>query len=387
MDHKQRSYNILNVLEKVRAGVLDARAVITCESLSRSRNLKLSKLKDFENVLQSATNQMDVDCAEGKYLLCGLGDGSICIYNLYNYTGSPQFTCNVECMVDKNNRHAHKFSTECVQWYPFDTGMFLSSGMDKKLKVWDTNTLIPVESFSTEGKVYQHHMARNSLIAVASSANQISLIDIRKGSSVHELRGHSSLVLTCRWSPTEEYLLASGSCDRKVLLWDVRSARSCLRCLDQHNGEGQSNSQSTSTAHDGFVNGLCFSENGLYLLSYGTDDSLRLWDVCWGRNEMVSFGSVPNHSKKCVQLDVRTVVGSGVAYVPSGSNVLLFNIESGRNVRTLHGHFSTVNGCRFHPFLQELYSCGNDRNILVWSAGDSQVNSEQDEDAWSGDEN
>ncbi|KAJ8889220.1 hypothetical protein PR048_008718 [Dryococelus australis] len=383
LDRVTRSYSIINVLERVRAGVLDSRAVIIYGSLKRSYHLNLSKLKDFENILQSATNQMDIDCTEGKYLLCGQGDGSICIYNVNNYTGTPHFTCNVECMVDKNNRHAHKFSTECVQWYPFDTGMFLSSGMDKKLKVWDTNTLIPVETFSIEGKVYQHHMAQNSLIAVASSTNQISLIDIRKGSSAHELRGHTSLVLTCRWSPAEEYLLASGSCDRKVLLWDVRSAKSFLKCLDQYN----SNSQSTSTAHNGFVNGLCFSENGLYLLSCGTDNSLRLWDVCWGRNELVNFGDVPNYSKKCVQLDVRTVVGSGVAYVPSGSNVLVFDIGSGRNIRTLHGHFGTINGCRFHPYLQELYSCGNDRNILVWSADDTEVIADKDEDSWSGDEN
>ena len=43
--------------------------------------------------------------------------------------------------VDRTKRYGHKFSVETVQWYPLDTGMFMSSGMDKLLKVWDTNEL------------------------------------------------------------------------------------------------------------------------------------------------------------------------------------------------------------------------------------------------------
>jgi len=35
----------------------------------------------------------------------------------------------------------HKFSVETVQWYPHDTGMFVSSSFDKTMKVWDTETL------------------------------------------------------------------------------------------------------------------------------------------------------------------------------------------------------------------------------------------------------
>jgi hypothetical protein len=60
------------------------------------------------------------------------------------------------------NNHSHRIS--CIQWYPIDTGelnlknkdfvlihqilffaknkgMFFSSGMDRKFKVWDTNNL------------------------------------------------------------------------------------------------------------------------------------------------------------------------------------------------------------------------------------------------------
>ena len=36
---------------------------------------------------------------------------------------------------------AHKFSIEAVQWYPRDNGMFITSSLDKSVKVWDSNTL------------------------------------------------------------------------------------------------------------------------------------------------------------------------------------------------------------------------------------------------------
>lgn len=41
----------------------------------------------------------------------------------------------------RSSRHVHNFSVETVQWYPYDTGMFVSSSFDKTMKVWDTETL------------------------------------------------------------------------------------------------------------------------------------------------------------------------------------------------------------------------------------------------------
>lgn len=44
-----------------------------------------------------------------------------------------------------------------------------------------------------------------------------------------------------------------------------------------------------NTAHKGDVNGLCFTDEGLSLLSFGTDDRMRLWDVASGKNTLVGF--------------------------------------------------------------------------------------------------
>lgn len=44
------------------------------------------------------------------------------------------------------------------------------------------------------------------------------------------------------------------------------------------------------TAHGGHVNGLCFSSDGLFLASFGTDNQIRLWDTFSGRNTLVREG-------------------------------------------------------------------------------------------------
>lgn len=82
------------------------------------------------------------DSFECYSLLSGGGDGGIVIHDMHNTGGSPQFTYPSVCMIGRRNKYHHKYSVATVQWYPVDTGLFLSSSLDKSLKVWDANTLV-----------------------------------------------------------------------------------------------------------------------------------------------------------------------------------------------------------------------------------------------------
>ena len=95
-------------------------------------------------------------------LLSGGGEGIIGIHDLYNTTGVPQCTFPTICTVGLSNRYRHKFSVETVRWYPLDTGMFISSGTDKHLKVWDTNSL----TVSTKMIIDANYILNISLVPV-----------------------------------------------------------------------------------------------------------------------------------------------------------------------------------------------------------------------------
>lgn len=89
-------------------------------------------------------------------LLSGCVDGSMYMHKLTNYTGSPQYKCKAVFKIDRNHHHAHKYSVETIQWYPFDTGLFITSGMDKVMKIWDTTEMKPAEYFKFKGRIFQH---------------------------------------------------------------------------------------------------------------------------------------------------------------------------------------------------------------------------------------
>ena len=62
------------------------------------------------------------------------------------------------------------------------------------------------------------------------------------------------------------FLQASGSWDKSVRMWNPKNGKQIHHC------EG----------HDGWVQALSFSSDGLYLASASDDESVRVWDVLTG---------------------------------------------------------------------------------------------------------
>lgn len=396
--------NTAEAILRLKSGLLNTVRFKQQQTTKRVKSLRLSLSQDVENVHGSGINSIDLEKVDSRYLLSGSIDGSIYIHDVLNLSGNVQYTCKSVGKIDRQNRNCHKYSVECVQWYPLDTGMFLSSGMDRCLKVWDSNVLTPADVFVLEGKIYHHHMSPNAtqhnLVAIASTANQVFLADLRSGSRTHELRSHTHSVLTVKWSPSHEFQLASGSMDNRLLMWDVRASRSCLFSMDQHNGRNNSNLDQ-SLAHNGYVHGLSFTNDGLYLVSVGTDGRMRLWNSETGRNEMINFGKISIDSKKAARIDLSCDTNPQMIFVPSQGNVLVYELSTGFKSGVLLGHYNTVTCCVYSDYMQTLYSGAHDRNILVWGAETGEYREEPiksnksrslmpkrnvTEDAWSDDE-
>ncbi|KAM7165562.1 DNA excision repair protein ERCC-8 isoform 1-T1 [Macrochelys suwanniensis] len=341
------------------------------ESTRRVLSLELNKDRDVERIHGSGVNTLDIEPVEGRYMLSGGSDGVIVLYDLENFSRKPCYTCKAICSVGRSHPDVHKFSVETVQWYPRDTGMFTSSSFDKTLKIWDTNTLQPADVFNFEGTVYSHHMSpvatKHCLIAVGTKSPKVQLCDLKSGSCSQILQGHRQEVLAVVWSPRYEYVLATASADSRVKLWDVRRASGCLITLDQYNGEkSKASSEAANTAHNGRVNGLCFTSDGLHLLTIGTDDRMRLWNSSSGENTLVNYGKVCNESRKGLKFTISTGCDPEFAFVPYGSTIAVYTIYSGELITMLRGHYNTVDCCVFQPNFQELYSGSKDCNILAW---------------------
>ncbi|KAK6018318.1 WD domain, G-beta repeat protein, partial [Ostertagia ostertagi] len=81
------------------------------------------------------------------------------------------------------------------------------------------------------------------------------------------LSGHSGSVEDVHWSPTEEGLLASCSCDGTIKLWDVRSspADACVCTVEK--------------AHSSDVNVLSWNSHEPLLVTGGDDAELKIWSL------------------------------------------------------------------------------------------------------------
>lgn len=252
-----------------------------------------------------------------------------------------------------------------MSFYPFDAAAFLSTSYDQTLKLWSTDTARVSGSFALGSKVYTHAIspiADHLLVACGAQHPAVRLVDLRSGSNVQSLAGHTNAVLATSWSPRHEHVLASGSVDGTVRIWDIRRAGGAIGMLDKedslglyYNGllgsDGKIRTRVSAKAHSGPVNGLVWTDDGNYIVSAAHDRRIRVWDAATGANTLASFGP----SIKNSQLGSITMFTSPAGlrhprrellFWPNESEVLVFDLHDGRVVTKLRGTGPVMAGVR-----------------------------------------
>jgi len=388
-------------------------------------------LKDFEIVSphRKAVSCMSLDEGAGRFLLAGSADATISVYDTSKW-GSEYFMRNGDPKASKHSFHpvarsmkvpategfetpgGHSFSLSHVQWYPVDTGAFLSTSIDGCILLWDTNQMQPVlrvQPFedSTGGCAHLQTGGDHSLIATGSSNDAaLKLVDVKSGAHSHQLTGHDDGISNVQWSPTNPLVLASGSRDGTIRLWDIRKSgsRACITILDReapppidiksYAGDYSHLRESFRTkkskkkrvigpnnydyvqngaggrSHSGYVAGLQFFPDGQSLASIGgPDGELSLWDLRLGvmvPSKFVAPGGVPactprkRRAALCVESD------GSMIWVGHKSNLLGFSVEGGSPTQVLQGHLHNICSVNRMDPIRNLLSGSQDGMILCW---------------------
>jgi len=182
--------------------------------------------------------------------------------------------------------------------------------------------------------------------AAASHDWKVTLWDARQSAApLQVLDGHENAVQALAYAP-QQLLLASGSADRTVRLWNLDTL---------------SLKRSYSGPRD-FVTTLAFSSSGKLLAAGALDGRIHIWSILSSRR----LRALSGHKGRVADIAF-SPSGDQLASAGEDGTVRLWDLPRGRITRALTGHIGGATAVAYAPDGQHLVTAGVDGRVRLWA--------------------
>ena len=262
----------------------------------------------------------------------------------------------------------HKDAVLCVT-YSRDGKRLLTTSYDNTARLWDLETGQSKEFAGHDWWVWSAAFSPDEKQIVTASQDGSAIVwSVETGEPGPRFLGHAGPVFSAAFSPNaRDGYVATAGYDKRVLLWKPEDVKpfDFSSLLSEDPPE-----RTPCIVLEGHAAAVCsvrFSSDGKFLLSGGNDNTVRLWDVETGK----LLKTVRGHAgwvRSCV-------FSSDSQQVLSGSHdhqAKLWNIGGYQEIRilggrVLEGHRDAILGASFSPDGQRIVTAGRDRLAKTWS--------------------
>ncbi|PVZ98634.1 hypothetical protein BB558_005368 [Smittium angustum] len=158
----------------------------------------------------------------------------------------------------------HQGDINCIGWH--SSGKYLASGSDDgtaKIYLFSPellNELSNNEKFIEKVEVDEKINEENNIVGEKGKVG-----GVKEETPYYNLEGHEQQVYVVEWLPgTENAVLATGSFDGSVRVWDVGNGGDLIRTLRAHNDP---------------IHSIAFSHDGRHLITGSFDCFVNLWNL------------------------------------------------------------------------------------------------------------
>ncbi|XP_045440863.1 histone-binding protein RBBP4 isoform X5 [Pipistrellus kuhlii] len=169
---------------------------------------------------------------------------------VFDYTKHPSKPDpSGECNPDLRLR-GHQKEGYGLSWNPNLSGHLLSASDDHTICLWDISA-VPKEGKVVDAKTIftghtavvedvSWHLLHESLFGSVADDQKLMIWDTRSNNTSkpsHSVDAHTAEVNCLSFNPYSEFILATGSADKTVALWDLRNLKLKLHSFESHKDE------------------------------------------------------------------------------------------------------------------------------------------------------